>query len=232
MASLTPLQAKRAPRFREAAYKEIKAAILDGRFAPSQPILEEELAEELRVSRTPVREALAILQHEGLLASRNGRGLYVRPLTRAEFVAMFSANEVIEPYLVRRAALLATDEQIVAMRATLDREEACVKTDDMAAFFKIGREFHRLVGEACGNLPLTRFVIQNEERTDLYLLGRGESIGVRRMTASNEEHREILAAIARRDPDAAAQLAIVHSQLIRRRLADLFEDAAPAPEDE
>jgi DNA-binding GntR family transcriptional regulator len=231
MPALTPLQAKRAPKFREAAYRQIKEAILDGRFVPSQPILEEELAEALQVSRTPVREALAILQHEGLLAPRNGRGLYVRPLTRDEFVAMFSANEVIEPYLVRRAALLATDEMVVAMRDVLEREAECARTGDMPAFFRIGRDFHRLIGEACGNLPLTRFIIENEERTDLYLLSRGESIGLERMSSSNEEHREILDAIERRDPDAAAQLAIVHCQLLRRRLAPLFEDAAPSPDD-
>jgi DNA-binding GntR family transcriptional regulator len=101
----------------------------------------------------------------------------------------------------------------------------------MPAFFRIGRDFHRLIGEACGNLPLTRFIIENEERTDLYLLSRGESIGLERMSSSNEEHREILDAIERRDPDAAAQLAIVHCQLLRRRLAPLFEDAAPSPDD-
>jgi DNA-binding GntR family transcriptional regulator len=232
MTALTPLQAKRAPKFREAAYSQIKEAILDGRFVPSQPILEEDLAEALQVSRTPVREALAILQHEGLLAPRNGRGLYVRSVTRDEFVAMFSANEVIEPYLVRRAALLATEEMIAELRAVLEREAECARTANMPAFFRIGRDFHRLIGEACGNLPLTRFIIENEERTDLYLLSRGESIGGHRMTASNEEHREILKAIERRDPDAAAQLAIVHSQLLRRRLADLFEDTAPASADE
>ena len=70
--------------------------------------------------------------------------------------------------------------------------------------------------------------MQNEERTDLYLLSTGKIIGSQRMRASNEEHREILDAIARRDPDDAARLAMVHSQLIRRRLSDLFEDT-PQP---
>lgn len=229
---LRPLQVRQVPRFREAAYREIKEAILDGRFVPSQPILEEDLADALQVSRTPVREALAILQHEGLLAPRNGRGLYVRPLTRAEFVEMFAANEVVEPYLVRRAALFATEEMISEMRDVLDREEECAGSDDTAAFLRIGRDFHRLVGQACGNAPLTRFVMQNEERTDLYLLSTGKIIGPQRMRASNEEHREILDAIARRDPDEAARLAIVHSQLIRRRLSDLFEDTPSTPDAE
>jgi DNA-binding GntR family transcriptional regulator len=227
MGALRPLETQRAPRFREAAYKEIKEAILDGRFIPSQPILEEDLAEALQVSRTPVREALAILQHEGLLAPRNGRGLYVRPVTRDEFVAMFAANEVVEPYLVRRAALLATEEMIAEMRGVLDCEEQVAKSGDMPAFFRIGRDFHRLIGQASGNAPLTRFVQQNEEHADLYLLSTGQNIGTQRMRSSNEEHHEILDAIAHRDPDQAAQLVVVHSQLIRRRLSALYADAAP-----
>jgi DNA-binding GntR family transcriptional regulator len=226
MGSLRPLETPRAPRFREAAYKEIKEAILDGRFVPSQPILEEDLAEALQVSRTPVREALAILQHEGLLAPRNGRGLYVRPVTRDDFIAMFTANEVVEPYLVRRATLLATGEMIAEMRAVLELEAQVAKTGDMPAFFRIGRDFHRLIGQASGNAPLTRFVQQNEEHADLYLLSTGQNIGTERMRSSNEEHHEILDAIVRRDPDEAAQLVVVHSQLIRRRLAALYEDTA------
>jgi DNA-binding GntR family transcriptional regulator len=232
MEALHPLHVRRTPRFREAAYTEIKEAILDGRFVPSQPILEEDLADALQVSRTPVREALAILQHEGLLAPRNGRGLYVRPLTRDEFCAMFAANEVVEPYLVRRAALFATEDMIAEMRALLDREEECAESGNMAAFFRVGRDFHRLVSQACGNAPLTEFVTQNEERTDLYLLSTGKHVGIPRMRSSNEEHREILDAIARRDPDEAAQLVIVHCQHIRRRLSDLFEDTPPIPDRE
>ncbi len=232
MQQLRPLNVRRVPRFREAAYRAIKEAILDGRFGPAHPIIEEDVAEALQISRTPVREALAILQHEGLLAPRNGRGLYVRTLTRDEFVSMFAANEVVEPYLVRRAALRADESQIEEMRDALDRAERCAESGDMAGFLRAGRDFHRLVGQACGNTPLTRFITQNEERTDLYLMSSGQTLGPERMRASNEEHREILDAILRRDPDEAARLVIAHSQLIRRRLSELFEDRPATPEDE
>ena len=95
---------EKTPTFREAAYQAIKQAILDGLLEPGQPLIEERLAEMLQISRTPVREALAILEHEGLIAPVYRRGLFVCKLTREQVVELFTANEAVEPFLARRAA--------------------------------------------------------------------------------------------------------------------------------
>ena len=105
---------RRTPTYRESVYAAIKDAILSGQLAVNQPLVEEQLAASLNISRTPVREALAVLQHEGFIGPSVGRGLYVLSLTHAEFVELFMANEVIEPYLARRAARLATAEQLAS----------------------------------------------------------------------------------------------------------------------
>lgn len=222
--SIQRLVLERAPRYREATHAAIKEAILVGGFEPGQPLIEEQIADSLQVSRTPVREALAILEHEGLIAPRNGRGLYVREMTREEFLALFVANEAVEPFLVRRASRLASEDQLREMGAAVDRGEQCANAPDTAGFLRSGRDFHRLVGLASGNVPLTEFVVRNEERTDLYLLGYGTVFDTSKMAASNREHRAILSAIARRDPEEAVRLVIVHSQLLRERLVSLFDD--------
>jgi DNA-binding GntR family transcriptional regulator len=170
VSSLQPITIAKAPRYREAAYNAIKEAILSGRFAPEQPLIEEQLAAELNISRTPVREALAILEHEGLIGPRGGRGLFVRTLTRAEFIEMFVANEAVEPYLARRAALLAT------MSESLQRGRQAAEATDEAGFLRASRDFHRLVGEASGNATLAQFVLRNEEHTDMYLLNYGKVV--------------------------------------------------------
>src|SRR5690349_7249760 len=107
-------------RYREAAYQSIKEAILSGTCAPGEPLSEEQIALALKISRTPVREALAILEHEQLIAPRQGRGLFVSPITPEAFIDMFVANEAVEPYLARQAALLATGEQLKHMQAAID----------------------------------------------------------------------------------------------------------------
>jgi DNA-binding GntR family transcriptional regulator len=222
--SLQPVIASRAPRYREAAYASIKDAILLGQLGPNQPLVEEQLATMLNISRTPVREALALLEHEGLIGTRNGRRLYVCTVTREQFVEMFVANEAVEPFLVRQATRYASDAQLAELVATLDQAEASVASNEVAGFLQASRTFHRLIGVAAGNTPLTELVVRNEERTDMYLLSTGKAVDPRTMEASNREHMAILHALQERDPEAAARLTIYHAQSLRVRLADLFSD--------
>ncbi len=223
---------RKAPRYRETIYAAVKEAILSGQLIPNQPLIEEQLAATLNVSRTPVREALALLEHEGFIGPRNGRGLYVRAVAHKEFVEMFIANEAVEPYLARRAALLATPEQLDAIEAVINLARACAEHEDTAGFLRASRDFHRLVGEAAGNRPLAEFVVQNEERTDMYLISYGKVVRQERMIASINEHRAILAALQDRDPEAAERLVIYHAQSLRERFTELFNDVAWEDEDE
>jgi DNA-binding GntR family transcriptional regulator len=223
-AILQPVTLKRAPRYREVAYAAIKEAVLSGAFVPNTALIEEQIAAQLNISRTPVREALAILEHEGLLTTRGTRGLFVSVLSREEFVALFIANEAVEPFLVRQAALGAAPEQLAAMKDCLARAAQAADQQDTAQFLRASRDFHRLVGEAAGNEPLNAFVLRNEERTDMYLVSTGKHVDQASMRASNAEHGAILRAIADRNPEAGARLAVYHAQSLRLRFADLFAD--------
>ncbi len=219
---LQPIAVTKKPRYREIAYTAIKEAILSGQLESEQPLVEEKLASLLNISRTPIREALAILEHERLIGPRGGKRLYVRRLTREEFIEMFVANEAIEPYLVRRAARLSTEAQLKEMAEAINRGKQSAVNMDLPGFIRSGRDFHRLVGVASGNAPLTEFVVRTEERADLYLLSYGKVIDVASMQASSREHEAILEAIVQRDPDAAVRLVIYHSQSLRERFSVLF----------
>ena len=224
---LTPidqLALERAPTFREAAYHAIKQAILNGSLESGQPLVEERLAEMLQISRTPVREALAILEHEGLIAPVYRRGLFVCKLTREQVIELFTANEAVEPFLARRAAHYASPEQTVALESAIRDGEACAERNDIAGFLRAGRIFHAGIGRAAGNLTLARFVERNEERVDLFLMGYRKAVDVEMMRTSNREHRAIYRAIVQRDPDAAARLSIYHLQSVRERFAALVGD--------
>jgi DNA-binding GntR family transcriptional regulator len=228
-AAIQPVQnlnIDRSPTYREVAYTMIKDAILAGQLEPGQPLIEEKLAGLLKISRTPVREALAILEHEGLLTSFYKRGLYVHSVTRAEFIALFVANEAVEPAMARRAAISATNQQLAEMRAAIAMGVDCAERGDSAGFLRSGRTFHGLVGNASGNPPLARFVERNEERVDLYLMNYGKLLGSAEMQASNREHAAIFEAIGQRDPDGAARLTVYHAQSTRDRWAELFAETA------
>jgi DNA-binding GntR family transcriptional regulator len=220
---------RKTPTYRESVYTAIKDAILAGQLAVNQPLVEEQLAASLHISRTPVREALAMLQHEGFIGPGSGRGLYVLSLSRAEFVELFMANEVIEPYLARRAARLATAQQLAAIYEAIQQGKICQAQGDTPGFLHASRNFHRYLGEAAGNLTLTNFVVGNEERTDMYLLNANKQVDAERMGASLREHEAIYDALVQCDPEAASRCVIYHAQSLRERLADLF--VAPADEE-
>jgi DNA-binding GntR family transcriptional regulator len=229
LAAIQPVQSlliDRAPTYREVAYAMIKDAILAGQLEPGQPLIEEKLAGMLNISRTPVREALAILEHEGLLTSFYKRGLYVHSVGRAEFIELFVANELVEPAMARRAAISATDQHLAELDTAIQEGVRCAEGGDSAGFLRSGRNVHRLVGVASGNLPLAQFVERNEERVDLYLMSYGKVLGVAEMQASNREHAAILQAISQGDPDGAARLTIYHAQSTRDRWAELFAETA------
>lgn len=218
------LEPRRAPRMREAAYSALKEAILAGRIEAGEPLFEERIAAALGISRTPVREALAILEHEGLIAPRGGRGLFIRDLTRDEFQDMFTANEVVEPYLARRAALRATEFDIESSQAAVDAGRIAALNLDLHASLRSGRDFHRCIGRAAGNDSLTQLVVRNEEQADLFLLSLGDLniLDAAHMEASNREHQAILDAIQNRDSEAASGLVIFHAQSLRTRHAAIF----------
>lgn len=220
---LQPVSLARPPRLRDAAYNAIKEAILAGAFEPGHPLIEEQVAATLQISRTPVREAFLLLEHEQLVtcAPRHGRGIHVRQVTRVEFEEMFIANETVEPVLARRAAFRATDAHLAALDAAIDQGIAAA-THDLPSYLQAGRRFHLALGLAAGNETLARFAERNEQRTDLYLLSYRSTIAFDRLDASLDEHRAIAEAMRRRDPDRTERLVVYHAQSVRHRLAPLF----------
>lgn len=219
---------QRSPRYRQAAFTAIKEAILEGRISAGEPLVETKIAAALGMSRTPVREALALLEYEGLLCQHSGPGLIIQELSREEFIDMFVANELVEPQLVRRAAVYATSTHIAEIQNAIDLGRRAVDDLDIRASLRSGREVHRWIGIAANNPPLAQFVLQNEEKTDLYLLSLNTSTLLTKdeMAISNQEHQDILDAIERRDPEDASRLVIYHAQSLRRRHQRFFSSSS------
>ena len=212
---------RRAVRLRELAYQTIKQAILNGLIDSSAPLIEERLGAELRISRTPVREALAILEHEGLLEALPYKGLFVKEIPVDSFLKMFEALETVEAALARQAAQCATAADIALMDEALARAEQCVP-HDIPGHLAACRVFQRQLGECAGNPYLTDFLIGIEERSDLYLISAWRSLPVDKRHAAVHARRVILDAVRARDPAAAGQAAEAHARSIRVRWRELF----------
>jgi DNA-binding GntR family transcriptional regulator len=208
-------------RSREIAYEAVKRAILRGVLPPRERLIEERLGEALGVSRTPVREALAILEHEGLIESIPYKGLMVKRITVGEFLQMYEALGVVEAALAQEAVHHATADDVRAMAAILDEAERSIP-DDVAGHLAACREFQQRLGECARNPYLTKMLVSIEERSDIYLLHTQHNLPAERMLAAVQDRRAILEAVRSSDADAAARAAQVHAEAIRVRWRDLY----------
>jgi len=191
-----------------AAYNEIKRRILAGLFAPGSRLREVDVAGQLSLGRTPVREALKRIQDEGLLRQEPGRGLVVAVMDQQEVGELYAMREALESTAAAQAALHATEAEILNMEAILQEGG-----DDPVA---LNLRFHEAIYSAAHNRYLIRLLRSLTDTT--YLLGRSTLASPERAAIAQREHAGIVAAIRRRDPEAAAEAARhhIHQALVER----------------
>ena len=221
------MEAIRAPASYELVVDQIRRAIQVGRFLPGQKLpTERELARQLAVSRTTVREAVRVLQGEGLVKTRRGRaggaivlGSSSSPAERrrllrsrlAELEAVFEYRLVVEPAAARLAAERRTKRTLDRLRRDLETMNALAEGADQDAsppshFFSTDIDFHHKIAEATRNQLLLRAV--EDARAALFLPVGG--IFPTLHHTANYLHAEILDAIEAKDADAAERAMINH----------------------
>ena len=189
----------------ERVYAALCEAIRDGRLARGERIREEELARTLGVSRTPVREALHRLEERGLVANSRA-GLVVAELSRSQTLELYAMREILEGSAARFAAQRASDAEIAILRR-LNRDFAAA-ADKPSVAVAVNRRFHQALYDAAHN----RYLLQMLETLhDTLALLRDTTLAQPgRAQAAVEEHEAILAAVARRDLEAAEAAARRH----------------------
>ena len=200
-------------------YESLRDAISDGRIAVGERVREEEIARNLGVSRTPVREALQRLHQRGLLVFGNGRGLVVAELSQHQVLQLYAMREILEGSAARFAAQHANATDVTILyRLQKDLAEA---KPDALLLVTLNRRFHQAIYEAAHNQYLMQTL--NMLHDSLALLHNATFRVPNRRSESDEEHRRIVAAIEKRDPDAAEQAAREH---IRQAQRTRFEGGA------
>lgn len=136
----------------DVAYERISEALLSGAISPGSRLVMDQLAEQLDISRTPVRDALARLEREGMIEPTGRRGFVVRTLTEQDTVHLYEAREAVEGFAARRVAELGPK----AIKVVRDAVKATAGTDmsDARAVFEANMSIHRSVVRASGNAML------------------------------------------------------------------------------
>jgi DNA-binding GntR family transcriptional regulator len=199
----------------------VRERILHGLYPEGEPLRQDAIAEELGVSRIPVREALRQLEAEGLVTFNPHRGAVVSTLSLREIEELFELRALIELDLFRRAVPRIGTEDVTRAKEILDAYETALKKGDVAAWGEMNWQFHSTLF-APADRPFALGVAQKlHQQCDRYLrmqlaLTHGE-------LRANEEHRAILAAVRKRDTRRASELLREHILGAGRALRDFLE---------
>ena len=205
----TAMPSVAVPSRTEAVLEAVKRAILTGRLAPGQPLVETELAAQLGVSKTPVREALKTLAGAGLVTMSPYKGASVRVVDEVLAHSVYDIRVLLEPEAVRRSAARGEAArpawEAAAAAAALERSD---RAADRAERQLANREFHRALYAGCGNELMVEILDGLRDQTALV----STAAWARNASWEQEaaEHRAVLDAVTAGQADLAARLLQEH----------------------
>lgn len=198
---------------RELVYEELKKQILTGRIAPGTRMMEVDLAEEMGVSRTPIREAIRKLEKEGLVIIEPRRGAYASSLSVKDMVDTLEVRENLEGFAAALAAERMSDDQINELLHLADDYADAVNANDPIRVLNIDEVFHNYIYKCSENDTLIKLgeLVQERAQRFRYLyydkLGRYQNMPL--------EHREIATSIASRNAQKAKELSEGHARRLK-----------------
>jgi DNA-binding GntR family transcriptional regulator len=221
-----PLLSRARGRLADEVYEQLLGQMMSLRIVPGSRVTIDALARELGVSQTPIRDALNRMEADGLVVRVPHAGYRIPPqITRKRFEDMLEIRLLLEPAAARRAAESASTEQVSRLRIMLEEMAELVERDSHVAYGTFGLRdaaFHDLVAQSAGNQVVREALARLHTHVHLFRLLYDTQVTFLAMG----EHDEVLAAIAARDPDAAAFAMRRHILLSGERFRRLFEEAA------
>lgn len=201
-------------------YELLKDEILRVHRRPGDLLAEGELANRFGVSKTPVREALRLLARDGWVIVMPRKGYLIRPVRLEDVREIFALRDILEPHAASLAAIATRAEDIAALQAIIDAQEAAVGNLDAA--LGAARSFHIALAETSGNGRLSRMLVDllDEVRRLHFLLPNVES----HITSEEElhAHRSLIHAIAEGRSEQAAVIMRAHVNEVARTLVRGF----------
>lgn len=203
---------------RDVVFQTLRQAILRGTLQPGERLMEIHLAQKLGVSRTPVREAIRMLELEGLVDMVPRRGAVVAEITKSDLEDVLEVRAALEELAVKKACQNMTKEQLSQLRQAAKKFAECLKREDLMASAQADVDFHEIICEATGNRRLIQ--ILNNIREQIYRY-RLENLKDKSSHANLvEEHRIICQALEERSQEKARAAIRVHIEQQRQSIIE------------
>lgn len=198
----------------ELAHKVLRQRILSGDIVGGTRLIQTEIANELQISTTPVREALRELAAERLVTFDAHQGATVTSISRREAEEILWLRKVLEPECMRLAALARTEARLTE---ALELADAMEREQDQARWSVLNRAFHTVLSDAAES-PWLGSILRTLRSASEICVFASLRVALEPMATGNAHHRALVDAIARRDADAAAEISLQHVQAIEAAL--------------
>ena len=198
------------------AYEYVKKQIMERIYKPGQYLSDSQIANELNISRTPVRDGLRRLQYEGFLTTQSGKGWKVYSLTLEDIQEIFEIKVELEGLIARKAALCENKKGQSKMSEKLQRMKHAFEMDDLEAWRKADMELHDVIFEMSANERATRIIKDLNDQWYRVRIGLIAMEG--RMERANREHQAIVENIIAGNAERAETEMRVHLIKVREEL--------------
>ena len=218
---LQPVDFDSVKPLRELVLEVLREAIIKGDLKPRERLMEIQLAEELGVSRTPVREALRKLELEGFIVMLPRKGAYVSDISLKDITEVFEIRAALEGLSAALAAERITDEEIEDMEKLLAEKNEAINKNDIKRLIEADTKFHDAIYNASRNEKLWGIINNLREQIQRYRAASLSYPG--RMKQSLVEHRAIVEAIESRDINLSRRAAQEHIENAENSLIEAMK---------
>lgn len=209
---------------RDVVFQTLRQAILYGELKPGERLMEIKLANRLGVSRTPVREAIRMLELEGLVVMEPRKGAHVAKITEKDLNDVLEVRMGLEILVVQFASKRITEKELNDLRVAAEEFEHSMKLDDLTALAAADVKFHEVIYQATHNQRLVQMINNIKEQMYRYRMEYLKDVKVRETLI--KEHRQLLEALETHDVKGAEAFIRAHiknqQDAIRRGL-DVYE---------
>jgi len=219
---LSPISLEGFQPLREMVFDVLLEAIMSGQLPPGERLMEVQLAEEIGVSRTPVREAIRRLELEGFVVMIPRKGAYVAGLSIKDVTSIFEIRSALESLAVRLGAERITEEGLAVLDENLVEFDKNYEEGDTERYFKLDIAFHQALYKFSGNERLVQMMGNLTEQINRYRRVSMSDAVIRQHTI--HEHRKIVEALRSHDPKKAMEAMSEHMVHTENSLITILGD--------
>ena len=193
---------------RDVVFNTLREAILKGELKPGERLMEMHLATKLGVSRTPIREAIRMLELEGLAVTIPRKGAQVAKMTEKDLQDVLEVRDALDELAVACACKRMTKEQLVQLKEAMKLFEDATKTDDVRTIVETDEAFHDVIYSAASNPKLVNIINSAREQMYRYRYEYVKDKSVYKQLI--DEHRAITEGFEKRDIDYVKKIMHTH----------------------